>query len=118
MSILTATVTLGTGSITVTPSGGTAIGVVGGNIMDVQIFSSQIQPFLNLPTYIDDTVFPPGTPYEAMNPASVQWYVKVVFIDERYLDLPMGRITNQGTWVNTGAGAEIARAAILAAAIA
>lgn len=42
----------------------------------------------------------------------VQWFVRVRSDEGWFQDLPMGQISNQGTWVNTQAGAEIAVAAI------
>lgn len=34
-----------------------------------------------------------------------QWFVRLRYNDGRFLDLPMGKIANQATWVDTQAGA-------------
>lgn len=43
------------------------------------------------------------------------WIVRIHLVDQRYLDIYMGGVSNQATWVNTQAGANLAIAAIVAA---
>lgn len=48
-------------------------------------------------------------------PALTQWFVRIKLSSWEMLDIPMGVITNEGGWVNTQAGAEIAATAVRAA---
>lgn len=112
MSVLTATVTLGTGSVTVTPQTGVPTTVYKDSVSSVQVFKSVLEPYTNLPSSITNTVFPPGAPVNAINTDTTQWYVRIVLNDFSYIDIPMGRVPAQATWVNTQAGAAIAEGAI------
>lgn len=46
-----------------------------------------------------------------------QWFVRLRYNDERFLDLPMGKIVNQPTWENSQVGASICVTTILGTAI-
>ncbi len=41
-----------------------------------------------------------------------QWVVRIRLDDDKFFDVPMGKVGNQVTWVNTEAGAQIAVGAI------
>ncbi len=41
-----------------------------------------------------------------------EWFVRIHFNDGRWFDIPMGKVNNQGTWLNTRAGALVAANAI------
>lgn len=112
MALLTGTVTLGTNNVLVTPTGGVATDINVATITTLQVYASRLQPFLNLPSEITGTVFPPGAPVN--DTTNIQWYLKINLNDGTFVDIPMGKITNQGSWVNTQAGAEVARAAVTA----
>jgi len=45
---------------------------------------------------------------------NTQYRVRLHMEDGRYDDIVMGEVANQGTWVNTESGANVARAAIVA----
>jgi hypothetical protein len=54
--------------------------------------------------------------YGAATPSQVtttdKYYVRIHLKDNRFLDIRMGEVTNQGTWVNTLVGVNAAVAAI------
>lgn len=114
MALLTGTVAQGTNGVVITPTGGVATEVKSHSVASLQVFASKPQPQLALPASITGTVFPPGVPVNDLVPANAQWYVRININDGTYVDLPMGSITNKGTWVNTQAGAEIARTEVSA----
>ena len=43
-----------------------------------------------------------------------QWFVRLHLNDQRFMDIPMGKVANQATWTNNGVGADACIQAILA----
>lgn len=43
-----------------------------------------------------------------------QWFVRIHLNDQRFMDIPMGKVANQATWTNDDAGADACIQAILA----
>ena len=44
-----------------------------------------------------------------------QWFVRIHLNDQRFMDIPMGKVANQATWTNDSAGASACIVAIRAA---
>ena len=44
-----------------------------------------------------------------------QWFVRIHLNDQRFMDIPMGKVVNQATWTNDTAGASACIVAIRAA---
>ena len=58
--------------------------------------------------------FMAGTPVPQYTKGDPDYHVKIRLTDERVLMLPMGNVSNQGTWVNTSSVVAIAVAVIIA----
>lgn len=104
-------ITLGTRTLTATLADGTTQVFNLNNMVDV--------PAIRYPKY--NTVPPAASsnPYETPTPTFTTNYKVVLhFNDNRWLEIIMGTVGNQGTWANTLTGANTAVAAISAAAVA
>jgi hypothetical protein len=99
-------VTLATGTLTKTLDNGETYTIALGNVTDFQILSAGV------PTASTTLV----NPIQLSQPYSrnTQYRVRLHFNDGRFDDIVMGEVANQATWVNTEAGANVARAAIVA----
>jgi hypothetical protein len=99
-------VTLATGILTQTLDDGTTYTVNLKNVTDFQVLVRQT----------------PVAPTTLVNPIELnqtytfddQYVVRLSMNDNRFTDIVMETVDNQDTWVNTEAGANIARAAIVA----
>ncbi len=99
-------VTLATGVLTQTLDDGTTYTVNLKNVTDFQVLDGST----------------PVAPTTLVNPIQLnqtytfsdQYVVRLSMNDNRFTDIVMGTVANQATWVNTEAGANIARAAIVA----
>jgi len=99
-------VTLATGVLTQTLDDGTTYTVNLKNVTDFQVLVRQT----------------PVAPTTLVNPIQLnqtytfsdRYVVRLSMNDNRFTDIVMGTVDNQASWVNTEAGANIARAAIVA----
>ena len=99
-------VTLATGTLTQTLDDGTTYTVNLTNVTDFQVLVRQT----------------PVAPTTLVNPIQLnqtymfadQYVVRLSMNDNRFTDIVMGEVANQGAWLNTEAGANAARAAIVA----
>ena len=130
MSLRTATVVLGTHSFVMTPTATTVPAGSPDTALPTTVIVNQSTTFnvvkVNRQTYTGiawldgvavDVVadFPPGLPpLKDFYPAEVNWVVQVNQSDGNMEQIPMGRITNQGAWLNTLAGANACVAALTA----
>jgi hypothetical protein len=56
-----------------------------------------------------------NTQISADTPFYQQWFVRIHLNDQRFMDIPMGKVANQATWTNDSAGASACIVAIRAA---
>ena len=57
---------------------------------------------------------PTTNPQISQDYGAEQWFVRIHLNDQRFMDIPMGKVANQATWANDSAGAGKCIADILA----
>lgn len=115
--MLQCTVTLGTHSINITPEGtgspSSVVAITQTTKMNVAL--RELQPYKPTGYDLAFPVLPAGIDLEDFFPPEPHWVVEIDQSDaSNSITIPMGRVTNQGSWVNSQAGANIALAAIQA----
>ena len=93
----------GTIQVTVTAGQQMEVTIVGGDTQTYPAVGFSGAAVLRKPRFVygvdnNDTTWLPSTP-------PIDYYVRCHFQDQRFFDIPMGYVSNQGSWVNTQVGA-------------